>query len=380
MAPHDRDLHAGAGEDRGRLRVGQREAGALGRAMDGAAEPCDARLNNQLRNELMNLRNRRSVVLCAIALAIVGAGCPSKPAETHPNTTGVVVAPPVVPHPTNTPDESELDGGAEHPTARLSSPCLSASGVASAEATVQMLAEFDRLMADFGPPPDEHPPGSTPAACLTEIALHNDPASAAAERTRAQNAQAAERAARAAYQTLVQDWTFFFQGVSHLGWEWDPRRNEPCEVPDQTFPAQPACCARKKRHDGCVFPLNLRGDWECQNGISREDCAPPSSPYSFYLNEWRPAHPAYVVPAHRAPYGTWNGQPFISELERRIQANGNTIHPESDQSCIVVRATISRYGTGSGRISCDAGDGAEPYIFDVPLDPKEARPPRDLLD
>ncbi len=231
----------------------------------------------------------------------------------------------------------------------IHSPCLTTRGSEGASTTVQLLASLDHMMAGFGPPMDTFQAASTPAACLTAIAARNNPSGAATERARAQQAQIAERAARSAYQVVLRDWN----ATTRLAaWSWDAQwQTRPpgspavygCYIEASNEPQQSMPCAPGSRHM-CTFGGYRPGEWDPPT-TSRENCN----------GQWRVRHPAglsYFV----------DGQPREPELTRRVRTDG-TLHPEQDQSCIVLSAVLD--GT-DGLITCDTSRIMDSYEIRVP--------------
>ena len=271
-----------------------------------------------------------------VALVVAGGCGKGAPAEGHP------VTPPTTPtparatttspaHPTTTTQTQSDQGDGGTPARRtpvVSSPCLSAASVEPISNTLAMLARLDELMEGYGPPADTFEYGRVPPACLTTVAAQNDAAKAAAERTRAQTAQQAERNARAAHRARVQEWN---STVRPIAWTWDSQwqnrrvsRSAVRRFIDHTY-----------GNEGEAFRCNeLPG-----------------------IYNWVTVSPAF----NGNPYSV-RGETVQPELTRRIgMASG--IQPEGDQSCVVLNAVPDNAGA---LLTCNAGDDRSVFEIRVP--------------
>lgn len=227
------------------------------------------------------------------------------------------------------------DAGSEASASLLTFQCLSSEGVASANTTVGLLLDLDKLMEGFGPPPDTFQYSQAAPTNLTAVAAQNDPAQARARR----ETERAERAARQAYARVVREWNSRRRSVA---WNWD--------VQWQTRPPGHAAVY------GC-----WTGPWIDNSGRRRPSgWATDIGNRDFCLHgglgtEWR-----LKVPETINYY--FDGHQVEPELTKRIQASG-TFHPEQDQSCIVLNAALDH---GAGLVTCYAGQDRAPFEIKVP--------------
>jgi len=252
------------------------------------------------------------------------------------------------------------DAGSEASASLLTFQCLSSEGVASANTTVGLLLDLDKLMEGFGPPPDTFQYSQAAPTNLTAVAAQNDPAQARARR----ETERAERAARQAYARVVHEWN---TNVKPIAWTWDTQWDTVKELPERTVPARFACWMVWLH--GLGNPptwFEERAFWT--DDISQANCNGESAVEHFddgrwkKRYSWRQRSPSQVFPASREYRYILAGEQFQPELTKRIQANG-TLHPEQDQACIVLNAVVDH---GSGLVTCFAGQSRAPFEIKVP--------------
>lgn len=207
--------------------------------------------------------------------------------------------------------------------------CISAEGRRRVQGTANMLLRLEELMVGFDAPETEAPP-TPPQACLTTLAMQNDPIGARLEKGLAQDFEQRRRQAMEQARRRHEQ----FDATAQREWIWTTMLQPGTEL--RIVPARYGCT------DSRFTDL---GPSSCPNEFSPSARWVQVRPPTLTLAEPERASDDRGPARADSPNPGRSGE---TELTRRVREAGD-VHPEQDQYCSVLQAEIA---SGEGRLHC----------------------------